>query len=129
MAIHAGGGPEDTRGGLLAAFLLLTEKPVVVLCVCCCVLLPVGCSWCFFRYTVNPWSDWSLFYFPLAFMVLVGIFFMSSIMYRMIESARLTGSAAKTGFWKTQLRPMIFILTFVFIFAFIFAYRYGAKQT
>jgi hypothetical protein len=38
-------------------------------------------------------------------------------------SARATGSTKRAGWWKTQIRPFLFILIFIFIFTFIVAYR------
>ena len=56
-------------------------------------------------------------------MIVGGCFCMLSIIYKMIMSARATGSTKRAGWWKTQIRPFLFILIFIFIFTFIVAYR------
>jgi len=79
--------------------------------------------WCLFKTGNAAYIDWAFFYYPAAVLLLIGSFCMGSIIWKMIASARRTGSNRRPGWWRAQIRPMLFIFVFVFIFTFIFGYR------
>ena len=82
-----------------------------------------GTPYCFFYPTNDAAVDWALFFYPIIIFVFGGSFCMGSIIYKMVMSARATGTTRRAGWWKSQIRPFLFIFVFIFIFAFIFGYR------
>lgn len=79
----------------------------------------VTTPWCFtYAYGPDKW-DWRLFYLPIIVYLILGTFFMTSVIVTLISSFLKTsgtkGSAAEACL--KYLRPLLFVLQFLFIFA------------